>query len=69
MMRVMISRLATIMSFIPAVIRIVFRDRVIETRFVLAIDRRPVFPDPGQYVVELLADGEWVAQTVMNLSV
>ncbi|HEX3149105.1 MAG TPA: hypothetical protein VHR66_13595, partial [Gemmataceae bacterium] len=43
-----------------------FLDRVDEARLVVRV-RGLVFSEPGQYAVELLADGEWIAQTVLTV--
>jgi hypothetical protein len=66
-MKVMVSRLDDNRMVYSRNLPTEFRDRIIETRFVLRLTD-VVFPDPGEYVVELLADGEWVAQTVIKLS-
>ena len=67
MMRVMVSRVVDNRVVYWRDHRAVFRDRVIETRFILRVTDVQ-FPDPGQYVVEILADGEWVAQTTISVS-
>lgn len=65
-MRVMVSRLPDNRLAYSRDLPVEFKDRVEETRFVLRL-QQVVFPEPGQYVVELLADGEWVAQSVVSV--
>lgn len=65
--RVMVSRLADNRLVYSRDLPVEFRDRVEEVRFVLRL-QEVVFPEAGQYVAELLADGEWVAQSVVNVT-
>jgi len=66
-MRVMVSLLSDNQLVYSRDLPVEFRDRVEEARFVLRL-QQVVFPGPGQHVVELLADGEWVAQSVVNVT-
>jgi Family of unknown function (DUF6941) len=66
-MRVMLSRLEDNRLVYSRDLPVTFQDRVREVRFILHLSD-VVFPDPGQYVIELLADGEWTAQTVIEVT-
>jgi hypothetical protein len=65
-MRVMVSRLSDNHVVYSGVVPVEFRDRVEEVRFILRV-KNVVFPGPGIYAVELLAEREWVAQTTLNV--
>jgi hypothetical protein len=65
-MWLMVSRLQDNQVIYSREFRVEFVDRVAEARFSLRL-KNMVFPVAGQYVVELLADREWVAQTVINV--
>jgi hypothetical protein len=65
-MRIMVSRLTDNLLVYSRDLSVDYVDRVEEVRFILRLEG-VVFPNPGQYVVELLADGEWLAQTVINV--
>lgn len=65
-MKLMISRLTDNHQVYSRDLPVEFRDRVEEVRFVVRLHQL-VFPGHGQYTIELLADGEWMAQTVVSL--